>query len=483
MAEHLTHRQKKRTRTARKQLQKGAKVIKVRSEDTLAPKFSKRLVKQGYDYKHGAWRKGGGGGGKKGKHGLNKKLEKSAKRVAVYDPSRALKGRDLRRGVRALVRLQTRPAVRELSREIGQMKGSQQREIQRAELLRQQATGNAQTYYGQLAQENQQAIGQQQQYGQELTGNVQQQQASTQAAIAAAGAAAQQRTGNEPQGQEITARDQLAAMIAQQQGAAAREAAAQQSLAQGQASGFSALQTGLGMAQQMRGASQIGDITQNVLNQEADIRDRYGRDISQVRGKRSDLLAQRPDLAGKAFMDLRESERNYLLSRAAIGEKKFEAMLGAKADKAASKSGIKYSNVSTKNYMKLNKQKAALELKRAKAAGASNKELAAIKAKYARKYLKLQQQGSGGGGGGGGGGGENYISYKKGKAYLQNLDGFHPKQLRSKSARKKAYNKLRVYGVGDKRAKKIIHDTVHSWKRNKGYTSRTRTERGQRVPR
>lgn len=391
----------------------------------------------------------------------SKGVNKAIKGVSAYDPSQVLKNKDLQRAVRSLVRLETRPAIREYSRAIGQLKQSQNRDIQKAQLLGKQATGNIRSYYNQLGNQNVDALRGQQAAGARLTGAVSQQGVDTQQAIGSAGEAAQARTAQYQPDQNISARDQLAQLVAMQQGAAAREQAALNAQAQGQATGFEQLQRGLGQANQLTGAARVFDTQQSVLNQQSDIRDKYGQELMNLRGKRSDIIAQRPDLAAKAFSDLRESERNFLLSRAAIGEKKFEALLGAQQQ----------SNT-IGGYKQLAAQKAKNSREIIKLQARVNKGLATQKQKQRLQYLKAQQRAYGKGSGGGSKQSGGYQPLGKTFSYVMNSP-VTPKMLvkgtdnlSSKQVRRKMYFKLRNYGASDKVARKAINKAIRLYKKS-----------------
>jgi hypothetical protein len=430
---------------------KRKRIIKSPSEDSLPRSRQRKLVKAGYHYDKGAWRfKGGkGGSGKKG-GGLSKNVKRATKGASVYDPSQILRDKDLQRAVRGLIRLQTRPAIREASRQIGQLKRSQSREVRQANALGTQASSNVESYYNRLAGQGRNALASSQAAGARLTSSVAGQGEDTQEAIGAAGAAAQSAIGPYP-GQAISARDQLAQMIAAQQGYAAREQAALNAQAQGQSAGFQGMQTGINAANQMTGARATSDINRQVQNNIADIRQGYRGDISQLRGVRSDMLAQRPDIASKTLGELRESERNYLLSLGAL-----------KLDAAQLQSGTNYSNVSTKNYMKLNKQKAKLERERIRLQNKANHSLLNAKDRDRLKYLKRASKAYGKDEKSSDGWRSKGATF----SYLRGSPVRRKTLASSKKARKAAYDKLRVYGASDEVARWAIKRYVRQYKKN-----------------
>lgn len=385
----------------------------------------------------------------------------------LYDTTQLLSKKALRNAVRSLVNQEIRPSMREAGRQIGQIQAERDRQIEQAQLLQQQATRNMGNYYARLASAGQQALTQDQATGQALTSAVGAQGAQTQQAITQAGQTATAGIGPYP-GQEISARDQLAQLVAQQTGGAAREQAALNAQAQAQSAGFTQLQSGINQANQMTGAAQRADIINRSQTQIGDIRSQTGQDISKLRGTQADLLAQRPDLMSKAALDLRQSEQNYLLSLGALklDRKKLASEVAGKTG------GIAYSNVSTKNYMKLNKQKAKLERERIRLQNKANHSLLTQKQQDRLDYLNKAAKSYGGNKGSGSKAGGyqprgKVFSYLRGKVQGRTLvQGISAKgqHRTAKQARTAAYDMLRAFGATDKDARWAIKRLIKHYK-------------------
>lgn len=415
------------------------------------PKQKKNKVKVNAGKQAGPGKSKNKQGKKQGKAGRSK----GSAMPSIYEPTKPLTKEALRNAVRQAVNFQLNPTLRMQDRASQEL--IKQRELDLSNIGTQgaQATNNIGAYYKDLASKEAARLAEQKASGAAQTGAVAQAGVDTQAAIAGAGNAAQSGIGAY-EGQSIGARDRLAQMIAQQQAGAAQNSNALNAQAQGQASGFQNFLTGLSAASGMRGGEQLSDIGRQVQNRLTETRNEYGKELGKIRNDKLELLMQRPELANKVLMEMRDKEQTNALSRAALGIKKEEA---SKEDR----SGIEYAKVNARELIKVKKLEQQQRLQELAAAGASNAELAGIKAQYSKEIIELQQKGYGKGKGNSGAGG--YQPFGKTFSYLRNSP-VKPKTLAtSKKARKAAYDKLRVYGASDKIARQAIKKYIKQWNR------------------
>jgi hypothetical protein len=380
------------------------------------------------------------------------------KMPSVFEPNRPLTKDSLRNAVKQAVNFQLNPTMRMQNRAMQELTKQRELELRGQSRLGVQATNNIGTYYKDLASKEATRLAEQKAAGAAHTGAVAQAGVDALGAIQGAGNAAQTGIGAY-EGQGIAARDRLAAMIAEQQAGAAQNANALNAQAQGQAAGFQNFLTGLSAASGMRGGEQISDVQRQVQNRFTDTRNEYGQELGKIRADKLELIMQRPELANKVLMELRDKEQTNSLSRAALGIKKKEAS-------TKDRSGVEYAKVNARELMRVKKLEHRQRLQELSAAGASNQELAEIKAQQSKEIIELQQQGYGGGGGkGGGSGAGGWQPFSKTFSYLRGSP-VKPKTLAtSKKARKAAYDKLRTYGASDKVARKAIKKYIKQYKK------------------
>jgi hypothetical protein len=395
---------------------------------------------------------------------------------SIYEPNRPLTKDALRNAVKQAVNMQLNPTLRMQTNASNEL--IKQRELDFRNIGRQgaQATGNIGAYYQDLAAKEAARLAAQSTTGAATTGAVAQAGVDTQGAIAAAGDAAQTGIGAY-EGQSIAARDRLAAMIAEQQAGAAQNSNALNTQAQGQAAGFQNFLSGLGAAAGMRGGEQMADIGRQVQNRFTDTRNEYGQELGKIRADKLELIMQRPELASRALMELRDKEQTNFLSRQALGLKKQEAKQAGKQDR----SSIEYAKVNARELIKLKNVEHQQRLEELAAAGASNAELAGIKAQHSKEIIALQQKGYGKSGGGDSSQSGGWQPFSKTFSYLRGSP-VKPKTLAtSKKARKAAYDKLRTYGASDKVARKAIKKYIGQ--HNRKYIKAARDPNGKSLGR
>jgi hypothetical protein len=401
----------------------------------------------------------------KGKKGNSKNKPKTQsgpkydEKANLYKPHELLGEKALRRTVGQEVQRQIRPALRQTNRTIGELNKYQNRDVTREALLGRQAAQNTTTYYQQLAQQETALLANQQGQNAQLTGQVAGAVNNAQAQIGQAGVEASKGIGAY-EGQNIGSRERLAQMIAEQGAQAAREGAAINAQAQGQGSSQQALLAALSGSNAMHGGEQLAEQGREVGKRIGDIRNTYGENIGKLNADKRELLKSIPELRAKALNELRESERNFYLSKGALGleKKKFSAEASGKSG------GIGYSNVNTKNQLKVLKLKKKNRMAELDRLGATEEQRNAEDHRFREKELEWQEKMSSGKDSGGAGG---WQPFDKVYSYLRGSPVKPETLLKSKQARQAAYDKLRANGASDKNARKAIKKYIKKYRAKK----------------
>jgi hypothetical protein len=193
----------------------------------------------------------------------NKDKKKGAGGKGLYNPSMPLKGKNLRRVAKQIVKLQTQPEIKAAKAEAKGIRGILGANLKSADAQTQQAMRNTRKFYGDMSDDERRSMAQQRALTARLTGDTAQAGDRSQAAIDSAADASTQRlmASNEVARAEPTAaQNEIQSIIAAQAGRASREAAALEASASSQGANYQGLQNILGSAAQMRGGQQLTDI-------------------------------------------------------------------------------------------------------------------------------------------------------------------------------------------------------------------------------
>jgi hypothetical protein len=231
----------------------------------------------------------------------------------IYDPTRMLAGRSLKRAANALTNLEIRPQVSALARSIA----ATQRQGRATEDL---TAG----YFRDLGVQAQQSLAAQQGVSDRLNSTLQGIGDQTQQQIGAAGQTAQaQLAPLQQSGLDGGSFAQLAREIMAQQGLAATNSQTSRTFGAQQGANFEGLtanQMGTGT---LRGQERLGQIANATL-----------LGTQEARGRQADLLASRGATFTKNLGALRDSERNYDLAVNTLGLNTQKAQLDAATNAA-----------------------------------------------------------------------------------------------------------------------------------------------------
>jgi hypothetical protein len=262
----------------------------------------------------------GGGGGGNGGGGKDRALAELLE--SMLSPNAQLSGDSLLDSAQALTRLQVRPQVTAYNRLIDELERRRRFETQGLARLGRDVNEDIETTYEGLGDYTKDAAAQQRRIAGVLSGQA---QAAGEGAIDAYGNAVegdvgsylsqlQQRGGVEGS----AAQQELAALAGQQQAALAGEAAYGAGLTSATSQNFAGLAAAMGGAAQMQGAEAQSDARRAIAQRIAESRMGYGADIREALGAKKDVQALRGESTLQNLMNLRESERNFLLSKLGI---------------------------------------------------------------------------------------------------------------------------------------------------------------------
>ena len=330
-------------------------------------------------------------------------------KVDPYDPRSTLTGDTLEKFVKSEVRAQTRPAIRGGKRTIDTLKALLSKGTNQLKGFEEQASGNITQYYKDLAANELKNVAQSQALGSRLNASIQGsgvaagmgQNRGAEQALAGLRADEQLR-----QNAPSAARDELQAIIAQQKGAQQLENNALQGAASQQSANWGNLLTGMSMSAQARGGEQLADSQRDIKNRITDLQNQYIPDIREAVGTIKEARASKGDLRRQILMEARGAEREYLLSKGALGIDK--QSLEASSKQAAferkqakkSKSGNPSLDVAKqygKNKRKEQKRSLRNQLAVAEAQG-DNKRAEQIRSRL-NQLAVIEAQGGGGKGG------------------------------------------------------------------------------------
>ena len=341
------------------------------------------------------------------KKGHDKNKDKGGKQHkgsgGLYDPRTTLEGKKLRKAVNALVRRQSRPAIRGARDEVESLRGVLDSQVGDVRRLGNQAQENIGSYYHSLAQAEAQNLDYQRALANRLNTGIGQAGQNAASAISGAGEQALGQFDKDAalRGQANTsARDELIAMVAQQQALQGREQAALAAQGQAQGAGFENLHAALGQAAQARGATQRSDVSRTTLQNVKDLQNQFNPEIRKALLNLREQRTAKGELKTEILSRLRGEERDYLLSKGALGVDKKQLSADIKESKQSHKNQADIIN----RYKDLARLKAKLSRKGQSLSASQNKELAKLKGQISKKNIKLSHKGSSGGGSGGGSG-------------------------------------------------------------------------------
>lgn len=416
------------------------------------------------------------------------KKKKDNKHLGIYDPANSLKGKELRKLARRLTTLQTRAPARAYTRQANSLRDVLSDQIASQLSLGKQATTNVAGFYNQLAQAEAQNLARQEALGARLRADVGTAGTQAQEGIQSAGEAGVQRLDEDALKRLSTpsrARDELQQMIAQQQGFAAQNQQGLNATAAGQSADWESAMGVLAQANQMRGGQNLTDIQREVVNRISELQQSFTPDIKGALGQAADVRASRGDIRAQLLRQLTGEEREFGLSKAALGlDKRALKQEGKLARKSlrAEKQGKTGQTALVEQYKDLARLKSRLSRRGMSLSHSQNKELARLKAQISKRNINLSQ-------GGGKNGGKLSLGEKvrdeyspaqraAAKNYVQRQFKHNPDVLRDPKLRQKFIDKLQhSEGQNPLLTKWAIQKVLNRGPKFK----RTKTERGQRV--
>ena len=241
----------------------------------------------------------------------------------LYQPGVELKGENLRRVAKQIVKLQTQPQIKAANSQAKGIKRILSSQIASGDALAKQATKNTKNYYHNLGDESDKALMQQRALTGRLTDNVADAGADTQTAIQGAANAS---TGRLVGSNALTraeaptdAQNELQNIVAEQSSRAAREQQALQAQSQAQGADYQALQRNLGQASLLRGGSQVADIGRQALENKQALQTNAIPSLIDAKAQAASAKSSRGALMAQTLDTLRGSERDYALSKGALG--------------------------------------------------------------------------------------------------------------------------------------------------------------------
>lgn len=341
--------------------------------------------------------KGDKGDKDKGKKGAGN--DKRFKDGSPYDPHTTLRGKQVKQLARSLTRVQTKPQIGSARSQAKSLNQLLKYSLKSNAALTNQAGSNVADYYKRLQGADSQNQAYQQALAGRLSGTIASGNTQAQQGIQSTGAGATAALSADEQNRRVdgsTARDQLQQMIAQEGALAAREGQALSAQAASQGAGYSALQQAQGTAAQMRGGATLQDIARRGQENVAAIQGQYGPDIVKAKQAVRDARATKGDTRAQFIRQLIGEERDYMLSKGALG-----------VDKKQLGSSVNYAKESGKQNRKSARVSGRQSRKTIAAQQAGNARQARLSGRQSRKTISHQQAGYGGGGGGGKGGGHS----------------------------------------------------------------------------
>lgn len=251
---------------------------------------------------------------------MAKKKDKTPKKPKpinpIYDPLSQLKGKTLRKAVRAITNLQYQPQIAALNEQIASLGRQQASTTENLAKQGTQAQTNVSGFYQQIAREEAANLARQRQLAEQAQAQSGQVAAQTGQTIAQAGQTASGQLN------ESAARNELQAMVAEQQARQAREGQALQGGLTSQNENWLALKAAMDASTQARGGTNLSQLARQNLSDISQANAGFNEQIARAMADRAGLKGQ----AANAFIDN--------LMKARGGEREFD--LGLKALKSKS---------------------------------------------------------------------------------------------------------------------------------------------------
>jgi hypothetical protein len=251
----------------------------------------------------------------------------------LWNPQATLSGRKLKRASSKLTDYELNPQIsgyRRVADELSSERGAAQTGL---EQLGSRLGSNVASSYQGLAQAEAQNVARQSaiknmltQNSQGIANQAQQQQDTGQQGQLGGYMEGLQARGAQGGGQ---AQQALADMVAAQRARLATTNAAAQQTAVSQGAGATSFAANQAAANQQRGTEAQTTLQNTIGSRVGESNLRYGQDIRDTLGKLSDAQALRGSTRVKNLMDLRKSERDYILGQGAIGQRSQSAKLSA----------------------------------------------------------------------------------------------------------------------------------------------------------
>lgn len=330
----------------------------------------------------------------KRKKDKEKRESKGKEKTGLYQPSAQLKGKALRKAVKQLVNVQTRPEIKAGRRQYRTLSRMYEDQAGAQEAQANQATRNISGFYKSMAAKEAHNAAYQQALSGRLrsatdAGNAQAMQGIGEGAGAAVGAlaGAEANLDNVP----ISAKEKLAMQVATQASQAGREGAALSAQAAGQGAGLQAFQQQMASAAQMQGGQALQDVAARRQNNLLELQGEFIPGMVEAKSRVADARSQKGALKAQTIMEMIDRERDYGLSKAALGldKKALQGELSGKTGPAAEgKESRKTIRLQNKNNRRLKQLDARIEAARQAGATADAERLTRLKARLARRYQK-----------------------------------------------------------------------------------------------
>lgn len=258
----------------------------------------------------------------KDKKNKNKNKKKNKGGGGLYNPNIQLKGQRLEKIVKQLARSQHRSQIKGARQQKRGLKALMQSQMGANQRLAEQASSNVQGYYRQLAQREAQNAAFQQALSGRLKTGVDQAGAQAQQAIQGTGAASQSALGGTSDqfgNVSGSAKAQLAQRVAEQSSHAAREQQALSAQAGGQGAAYQYLAQAQAQSNMRDGGRNLADISNRAMQNNREIQEGFTQPLIDAQSQISQLRSGRSDARTALLMEMLGREREFGLSKAAIG--------------------------------------------------------------------------------------------------------------------------------------------------------------------
>lgn len=407
----------------------------------------------------------------------------------LYEPNRALAGKDLKSAAWELVKGETKPYLKSINENLGQLGTLEKAALGRISAAGGAGAANITSYYDQLAQQETAFLNAQQGSQSALQSFLGQNAAQTQAALGDAQTAAQGSL--QAADQPIASQARLAQMGAEYKDQAASNSQVQNAAAASDKNAQTQYAGALAQSGALRGGEELGGYSRAIANRLGETQNEFGTSRSELLGKKLEVVSSKPEMFHKALEALRKESRETYQGNKVLGIKEDEAQTEKEKANPNSKLNV------AKFRMELRKLKAEenKRLKEIAVLGGSETEKREEENTFREKELGIQsaeaeakrnfrnseiERGVGAPSTEKGGTGGKGYWRGRGEAsnYLQSL-GVSPKELltgatngeqhlSAKQIRHKVEVKLKANGISPKLAKQVINKYVTNYAKKAG---------------